>query len=120
MEIVSISEREFLRPDVPLDLDAGRTSATEANGLINLGRGQVVKLLLALRRRGSMSLISKRRGCPSNIRLLAAARTLAVALAPRNDQGENDATIRIRTPPRGCRREGVDFRVRLTCFSGAC
>ena len=91
MGIVSMSEREFSRPDVPLYFDAGRTRATEADGLINLGRRQVVKLLLALRRRGSMSLIPKCRGCPSNTRLLGAARTLAVALVLRDNQYKSAA-----------------------------
>ena len=45
-----------------------------------LGRSQVFRLLRGLRRAGSSSLVSKRRGRPSNNRLPVAIRDLAMAI----------------------------------------
>ena len=80
MGLVTMSEREFSRLDILLDLDGGRITATEACRLMALGRSQVFRLLRELRRDGSASLVSKRRGRPSNNRLPAAIRDLAMTI----------------------------------------
>ncbi len=80
MGLVTMSEREFSRLDVLLDLDGGRITAEEAGQLMRLRRSQVFRLLGNLRRRGSASLISKRRGRPSNNRLPTAVRELAMTI----------------------------------------
>ena len=80
MTVVSMSEREFSRLDVLSDMDSGRIRVGEACDLLGLKRRQVFRLLRGLRDRGAVALVSTRRGQPSNNRLPARVRDLAVAI----------------------------------------
>jgi hypothetical protein len=80
MTVVSMSAKEFARRDVLLEMEAGRISIREACGLMGLRRRQVFRLLAAFRQYGAASLVSKRRGRPSNNRLPPAVRELTMAL----------------------------------------
>ena len=80
MAVVSMSTKEFSRLDVLLGVEAGHLSVRDACGLMGLQRRQVFRLLAAFRAAGAASLLSKRRGRPSNNRLPAAVRELAMAL----------------------------------------
>src|SRR4051812_33727214 len=80
MTVVSMSNKEFSRLDVLLDLEAGRITIREAGELMGLRRRQVYRLVKAFRERGATSLVSRRRGRSSNNRLPAAVRDLAMAI----------------------------------------
>ena len=80
MPVVSMSKREFSRLEVLLGVQSGRLRIGDACALIGLGRRQVFRLLRGLQTDGAMSLISKRRGRPSNHRLPAEVRELALAI----------------------------------------
>ena len=80
MTVVSMSEREFSRLDVLSDLDSGRIRVGEACDLLGLKRRQVFRLLRGLRDRGAVALVSGRRAQPSNNRLPARVRELAVTI----------------------------------------
>lgn len=80
MVVVSMSNREFSRLDVLLDLRAGRISADDAGAIMGLRRRQVFRLLAGFRADGAKSLVSKRRGKPSNNRLPAEVRDLVIAI----------------------------------------
>ena len=80
MTVVSMSDKEFSRLDVLLDLEAGRSTIQDAGELMGLRRRQVFRLVKAFRERGATSLVSGRRGRPSNNRLPAAVRDLAMAI----------------------------------------
>lgn len=56
MAVVSMSEREFARLDVLLNLEAGRIRAADAGTLLGLKRRQVFRLLQGFRERGAGSL----------------------------------------------------------------
>ena len=71
MTVVSTSDKEFSRLDVLLDLEAGRSTIRDAGELMGLRRRQVFRLVKAFRQRGAASLVSCRRGRPSNNRLPA-------------------------------------------------
>ena len=79
MTVVSMSEREFSRLDVLSDLDAGRIRIGDACDLL-VKRRQVFRLLIGLRDRGAVALVSARRSRPSNNQLPAQVRDLAVAI----------------------------------------
>ena len=79
MAVVSMSDKEFARLDVLLNLKAGRIRTADACTLLGLQRRQVFRLLSAFRARGAVSLVSSCRGRPSNNRLPEAVRELAVA-----------------------------------------
>ncbi len=66
MAVVSMSDREFARLDVLLNLEAGRIRVADAGALLGLERRQVFRLLQGFRERGAGSLVSSRRGRPSN------------------------------------------------------
>jgi winged helix-turn helix protein len=85
MVVVSMSTKEFSRLDVLLGVEAGYLSVRDACGLMGLQRRQVFRLLAAFRAAGAASLLSKRRGRPSNNRLPAAVRELAMALVREHD-----------------------------------
>ena len=74
MTVVSMSAKEFSRLDVLMELEARRISVRDAGALLRLKRRQVFRLLKDFRARGASSLISKRRGKPSNHRLPAEVR----------------------------------------------
>ena len=59
---------------------SGRLRVTDACVLIGLQRRQVFRLLRGLKQDGATSLLSKRRGRPSNHRLPAEVRTLALSI----------------------------------------
>jgi Winged helix-turn helix len=80
MAVVSMSDKEFARLDVLLNLEAGRIRTADACTLLGLQRRQVFRLLRGFRERGALSLVSSRRGRPSNNRLPEAVRELAVAI----------------------------------------
>jgi Winged helix-turn helix len=80
MTVVSMSDKEFSRLDVLLDLEAGRLTIQDAGERMGLRRRQVFRLVKAFRQRGAVSLVSCRRGRPSNNRLPAAVRDLAMAI----------------------------------------
>jgi Winged helix-turn helix len=80
MTVVSMSAKEFSRLDVLMDLEARRVTVRDACGLLRLKRRQVFRLLKDFRARGAASLISKRRGKPSNNRLPQPVRDLVLRL----------------------------------------
>jgi len=77
---VSMSKQEFSRLEVLLQVQSGRLRVTDACALIGLRRRQVFRLLHGLRQDGATSLLSKRRGKPSNHRLPAEIRALALSI----------------------------------------
>ena len=80
MAVVSMSDKEFARLDVLLNLEAGRIRIADACTLLRLQRRQVFRLLRGFRERGAVSLVSSRRGRPSNNRLPEAVRSLRIAI----------------------------------------
>lgn len=80
MSVVSMSDREVDRLQVLSDVRSGRIRVSDACGLLSLKRRQVFRLLARLRQDGAAGLVSRRRGKPSNHRLPAAKRSLALAL----------------------------------------
>ena len=80
MAVLSMSKQEFSRLDVLLRVQSGRLRVTDACVLIGLQRRQVFRLLRGLKQDGATSLLSKRRGKPSNHRLPAEVRTLALSI----------------------------------------
>src|SRR6516225_11258478 len=70
-----MSKQEFSRLDVLLRVQSGRLRVSDACALIGLQRRQVFRLLHGLKQDGPASLLSKRRGKPSNHRLPAEVRT---------------------------------------------
>ena len=78
--VVSMSKREFDRLEVLMGVRAGRLRVADACALSGLSRRQVLRLLQGFRNEGAVSLLSKRRGRPSNRRLPGAVRDLAIAL----------------------------------------
>ena len=80
MAVVSMSKQEFSRLDVLLRVQSGRLRIADACTLIGLQRRQVFRLLRGLKQDGATSLLSKRRGKPSNHRLPAEVRALALSI----------------------------------------
>src|SRR5712675_265631 len=80
MAVLSMSKQEFSRLEVLLRVQSGRLRVTDACALIGVQRRQVFRLLRGLQRDGATSLLSKRRGRPSNHRLPAEVRTLALSI----------------------------------------
>ncbi len=80
MTVVSMSNQEFSRLQVLLDVQAGRLRIEDAAQLIGLRRRQIFRLLKGMRKDGPAGLISKRRGLPSNHRLPPEYRELAMTL----------------------------------------
>jgi hypothetical protein len=78
--VVSMSETEFSRLNVLLEVQAKRLKVAEAASVLQLQRRQVFRLLRGLRQHGAANLASKRRGKPSNNRLPAAVRDLTMSL----------------------------------------
>jgi hypothetical protein len=75
-----MSKQEFSRLDVLLRVRSGRLRVSDACVLIGLQRRQVFRLLRGLEQDGPASLLSKRRGRPSDHRLPAEVRTLALSI----------------------------------------
>ena len=80
MAVVSMSKLEFSRLEVLLRVQSGRLRVADACELTGLKRRQVFRLLSGLKRDGAISLVSRRRGKPSNNRLPSEVRTLAMAI----------------------------------------
>ena len=80
MAVVSMSKQEFSRLEVLLRVRSGGLRVADACELIGLHRRQVFRLLRGLKQEGAASLLSKRRGKPSNHRLPAEVRTLALSI----------------------------------------
>src|ERR1700722_52007 len=80
MVVLSMSKQEFSRLDVLLRIQSGRLRVADACALMGLRRRQVFRLLRGLQRDGATSLLSKRRGQPSNHRLPPEVRTLALSI----------------------------------------
>jgi Winged helix-turn helix len=78
--VVSMSKQEFGRLEVLLGVQSGLLCVADACGLLSLKRRQVFRLLAGLKHGGAASLVSKRRGRPSNNRLPEAHRDLALSL----------------------------------------
>src|ERR1700680_5095450 len=75
-----MSKQEFSRLEVLLRVQSGRLRVSDACVLIGLQRRQVFRLLRGVKQDGAASLLSKRRGQPSNHRLPAEVRTLALSI----------------------------------------
>src|ERR1700676_745990 len=75
-----MSKQEFGRLDVLLRVQSGRLRVSDACALMGLERRQGFRLLRGLKQDGARSLLSKRRGRPSNHRLPAEVRTLALSI----------------------------------------
>ena len=75
-----VDEQEFSRLEVLLRVQSGRLRIADACELIGLQRRQVFRLLRGFKQDGATSLLSKRRGKPSNNRLPSAVRTLALSI----------------------------------------
>ena len=84
MTVVSMSDKEFSRLDVVLSVEAGRMSIDDAARLMDLQRRQVFRVLAGFRQHGAASLVSKKRGTPSNNRLPQAVRDLTMTLVKRH------------------------------------
>ena len=80
MAVLSMSKQEFSRLDVLLRVQSGRLRVADACALMGLHRRQVFRLLRRLKQNGAPSLLSKRRGQPSNYRLPTEVRTLALSI----------------------------------------
>jgi hypothetical protein len=80
MTVLSMSKQEFGRLDVLLRVQSGRLRVADACALMGLQRRQVFRLLRGLRQDGAPSLLSKRRGKPSNHRLPPEVRALALSI----------------------------------------
>ena len=80
MAVVSISKQEFSRLEVLLRVQSGGLRVADACELIGLQQHQVFRLLHGLKQDGAASLLSKHRGKPSNHRLPAEVRTLALSI----------------------------------------
>src|SRR3954471_16182134 len=80
MAVLSMSKQEFSRLEVLLRVQSGRLRVADACTLIGLQRRQVFRLLHDLRQDGATSLLSKRRGKPSNHHLPPEVRTLALSI----------------------------------------
>jgi len=80
MAVLSMSKQEFSRLDMLLRVHSGRLRVTDACELIGLQRRQVFRLLRGLKQDGATSLLSKRRGRPSNHRPPAEVRALTLSI----------------------------------------
>src|ERR1700747_1640234 len=75
-----MSKQEFNRLEVLLRVQWGLLGVSDAGALIGLQRRQVFRLLRGLKQDGATSLLSKHRGKPSNHRLPAEVRTVALSI----------------------------------------
>ena len=114
MTVVSMSKQEFSRLDVLLRVQSGRLRIDDGCALIGLKRRQVFRLLAGLKQDGAASLVSKRRGKPSNHRHPAGVRALALSIVRERyaDFGPTFAAEKLADHPTAAR-----FRVRH-CAAG--
>ncbi len=87
-----MSKREFDQVEVLLGVQSGRLRVVDACALLGRSRRHVFRLLRGLRDGGATSLVSKRRGRPSNRRLPDAVRQLALTLV-REHYGDFGPTL---------------------------
>jgi Helix-turn-helix domain len=80
MTVITVSRNELTRLRVLIDISDGRLSVEDATGLIGVGRRQIYRLLDAFRARGPESLISRKRGRPSNRALGTVFRETVLAI----------------------------------------
>jgi hypothetical protein len=80
MTVVSMSKKEFDRLEVLLRVQSGRLRVADASALLGLRRRQIFRLLRGLKQDGASSLLSRRRGKPSNNRCPTEVRALALSL----------------------------------------
>ena len=80
MAVVSMSKQEFNRLEILLRVRSGGLRISDACALIGVRRRQVFRLLRGLGQDGAASLVSKHRGKPSNHRLPAEVRGLALSV----------------------------------------
>jgi hypothetical protein len=78
--VLSTSKQEFSRLDALLWVQSGGLRISDACVLIGLQRRQLFRLLCGLKQDGPASLLSKCRGRPSNHRLSAEVRNLALSI----------------------------------------
>ena len=78
--VVSMSDKEFSRLNVLLDVRARRLRVDDAAQLLRLKRRQIFRLLRSLGTDGAASLASKRRGKLSNNKLPSGVRDLTMSL----------------------------------------
>lgn len=81
MAVIVMSHKELARLEVLRDLGTGRIGVDDAARRMTISRRQTFRLLAAFRRGGPETLVSSRRGRPSNRRLPEDLRRLAMALA---------------------------------------
>ena len=84
MTVIAMSDKELDRMQVLQDLSTKQITVSEAAGLMQLTRRQVLRLAKRYRQDGPAALISRRRGRPSNRSHPAAVRTEALALIKAN------------------------------------
>jgi hypothetical protein len=80
MTVLSMSKQEFSRLEVLLRVQSSRLRVADACALMGLHRRQVFRLLRGLKQDGAASLLSKRRGKPSNHRLPPEVRNVSTTL----------------------------------------
>src|ERR1700760_2313278 len=104
-----MSKQEFGRLDVLLRVQSGRLRVTDACVLIGLQRRQVFRLLRGLKQDGATSLLSKRRGRPSNHRLPAEVRGTGPWLGAQEGRGGElpGRAVRGSVQRHGTRLQGV-------------
>ncbi|HXY58935.1 MAG TPA: helix-turn-helix domain-containing protein, partial [Methylocystis sp.] len=78
--VVSMSDREFSRLRILMDIDAGRLRIDDAAQLLGMSRRHVLRLRKAVQTDGAASLASRRRGRTSNNKLPIAVRELTMAI----------------------------------------
>jgi Winged helix-turn helix len=98
-----MSKQEFSRLEVLLRVQSGRPRVSDACVLIGLQRRQVFRRLRSLKQDGPASLLSKRRGRPSNHRIPAEVRTQALSIV-RERYADFGPTPRLRGGRRWRRR----------------
>jgi hypothetical protein len=80
MTVLLMSKQEFNWLDVLLRVQSGGLGVADAYALMGLHRRQVFRPLHGLKQDGAASLLSRRRGKPSNHRLPTEFRTLALSI----------------------------------------
>ena len=66
---ITMSQKETIRLERIISVEAGKISHSEASKLLGLSRRQVIRVRKRYRLQGALGLISKRRGNPSNNRI---------------------------------------------------
>ena len=80
MTVIQVSQREFSRLRIMVDVSDGRLTVAAAGELMGVGRRQVFRLCRAFQTAGPSGLLSKKRGRPSNRRHGETLRRTAMAL----------------------------------------